>query len=189
MVASLASHPPVGRGRPDVLPAWQTRLKPTWVGPARASGPRRRDHPGPGLPSTPVGSAAVLYVQDVPLLRAFYAACFELTVVEETEDYCVLDSGSWSLSLVAVPAHVAAHLDPTRPPTRRENAPIKLAFGVPSIDDLRPVAAGLGGRVDPADTQWEFRGHRHCDAVDPEGNVVQLREAMASTFVETAPVG
>ena len=123
-----------------------------------------------------MGGDAVLYVRDVGRVRAFYATCFQMTAVEEAEDYCILESASWTLSLVAVPPHLAAGLDPTTPPRRREQVPVKLAFDVPSIDDLRPVAVATGGRIDPADTQWEFRGARHCDGVDPEGNVLQLQE-------------
>jgi hypothetical protein len=64
------------------------------------------------------------------------------------------------------------------PPVRREGTPIKLAFHVPSIEDLRPVVARFGGQLNSAGTQWEFRGLRHCDGLDPEGNVVQMTEPL-----------
>jgi predicted enzyme related to lactoylglutathione lyase len=65
------------------------------------------------------------------------------------------------------------------PARRREDVPVKLAFAVPSIEDVRHVAASLGGEVDREDDEWDFRGCRHCDGVDPEGNVIQLREPLA----------
>ena len=58
----------------------------------------------------------------------------------------------------------------------REDAPIKLFFPVPSLADARARASALGGRVLPVDREWEARGFRACDALDPEGHVLQLRE-------------
>ena len=39
-----------------------------------------------------------------------------------------------------------------------------------------PLVIAAGGQLDPTDSAWEFRGYRHVDCLDPEGNVVQLRE-------------
>jgi len=126
-----------------------------------------------------VKAAAVLYVRRLDPMRAFYRECFGLEIAETAKDYCVLESGAWTLSLVVVPDAVAATLQASVPPARREGTPVKLTFGVPSIDDLRPVMARLGGQVDPGETQWEFRGLTHCDCLDPEGNVVQMTEPLA----------
>jgi hypothetical protein len=30
--------------------------------------------------------------------------------------------------------------------------------------------------LDPAASEWTWRGLRHCDGHDPEGNVIQLRQ-------------
>ena len=125
-----------------------------------------------------VKAAAVLYVRRLDPMCSFYRECFGLEIAETAEDYCVLESDTWTLSLVVVPDAVAATLQAPVPPARREGTPIKLAFGVPSIEDLRPVMARLGGRVDSGETQWEFRGLRHCDGLDPEGNVVQMTEPL-----------
>jgi predicted enzyme related to lactoylglutathione lyase len=56
--------------------------------------------------------------------------------------------------------------------------PIKLTFDVASIEAARATIVDRGGRLDA--TEWEFRGYRHCDCVDPEGNVDQLREAIST---------
>lgn len=119
-----------------------------------------------------MGAAAVLYVGTLELMRSFYEGCFGLTVIDVADDYCELRSEAWRLTLVRSPA-----ADPvTIPAIRRETTPIKLAFDVTSIDSLRPVVTRLGGRVDPAETAWEFHDALHCDLLDPEGNVVQLIE-------------
>jgi catechol-2,3-dioxygenase len=115
-------------------------------------------------------AAAVLYVRNLDLMRDFYRECFALGVDEETDDYCVLLSEAWMLTLVKS-AHAPAT---TIPAARRENTPIKLAFSVPSIAALRTVVARLGGQMDLVQSEWESRNMLHCDGLDPEGNVVQL---------------
>lgn len=115
-------------------------------------------------------AGAVLYVENLERVRAFYEGCFGLTVADRAEGYCGLESEAWLLTLVR-----SAEARPaTTPLVRRANTPIKLAFEVTDITTLRPTVADLGGLVDPADTEWIFRNATHCDCVDPEGNVVQL---------------
>jgi predicted enzyme related to lactoylglutathione lyase len=119
---------------------------------------------------------AVLYVKDLDRMRSFYEACFRMEVADDADGYCVLESEPLTLSLVRVPEQIAATIAVSVPPARREEVPIKLAFTVDSIDVLRTLFAEFGGVVDPATSQWEFRGGIHCDGVDPEGNVLQLVE-------------
>lgn len=114
--------------------------------------------------------AAVIYVGDLAVMRAFYAECFALTATDSGPGYCGLTSQAWLLTLVQSAEAVPA----ASPPPRRSDSAVKLAFEVTSIEDLRPVVARLGGEVGPAGTQWEFRNAVHCDCLDPEGNVVQL---------------
>ncbi len=54
------------------------------------------------------------------------------------------------------------------PAPRRSATAIKLVVQVADIDDATVDI------VDPADSAWTFRGMTHRDAIDPEGNVVQL---------------
>jgi predicted enzyme related to lactoylglutathione lyase len=133
------------------------------------------------LPSSmsAVKSAAVLYVKDLRRMQSFYRACFQMDIVEDAHDFSVLESEPLTLSLVTVPEPIAETIVLSVPPARRAEVPIKLAFGVASIEVLRPLVADSGGVVDPATTQWEFRGGIHCDAVDPEGNVIQLVQPVA----------
>jgi predicted enzyme related to lactoylglutathione lyase len=125
-----------------------------------------------------VKAAAVLYVKQLDRMRSFYELCFGFEASDQAEDYCLLDSDRWTLSLVVIPPDVAATIHVSAPPRRRDAAPIKLAFHVANIDGLRPVVAGTGGQIDPGTTAWDFQGFRHCDGVDPEGNVIQLREPL-----------
>ena len=112
-------------------------------------------------------------------MRTFYERCLGLRVRDAAGDYAVLESDAWRLSLVVVPPSVAATIQLSVPPRRREQTPIKLAFRVPRIDELRSPVAALGGQVDPSSSEWDFLGFRRCDAIDPEGNVIQLLELLA----------
>jgi predicted enzyme related to lactoylglutathione lyase len=126
-----------------------------------------------------MAAGAVLYVQDLRVMRAFYEACFGLSAVEcGGDDFCVLASGGWELSLVTVPEAIAATYILTDPPERRAESPVKLAFEVASIEELRQVVTGAGGQTDPPGSAWDFRGFRNLDCLDPEGNVLQLRQRL-----------
>jgi predicted enzyme related to lactoylglutathione lyase len=122
-------------------------------------------------------AAAVLYVKDLGLMRAFYQTCFGMSAVESSgDDFCVLASADWDLSLVTMPEAIAAAIVISVPPGRREDSPVKLAFEVASIEGLYSAITETGGQIDLMEPAWEFRGHWHMDCLDPEGNVVQLRQ-------------
>jgi predicted enzyme related to lactoylglutathione lyase len=126
-----------------------------------------------------VPAAAVIYVLDLPRMRRFYETCFALSALETSERFCVLASGEWSLSLVSMPDETAAATVIADPPRRREHAAIKLVVDVASLDEHGSLVAASGGQIDPDDAAWEFRGYRHLDCLDPEGNVIGLRERVA----------
>ena len=79
--------------------------------------------------------------------------------------------------IVRVPEAIATSITITSPPQRREDVPVKLFFVVPDLAVARERAVALGGELNPASREWEFQGYRVCDGVDPEGNVVQLRQS------------
>ena len=63
---------------------------------------------------------------------------------------------------------IVPYFVPLKPGTR-------LFFTVPSIAAARSVAAALGGEV--FTEQWKGPGFTVCNAMDPEGNIFQVREA------------
>jgi predicted enzyme related to lactoylglutathione lyase len=110
-------------------------------------------------------------------MRTFYQTCFGMSVAEsDGTEFCVLVCGDWDLSLVVIPEVIAATIVITHPPQRRADTPVKLAFEVESIEQFQPVVTRTGGQIDPAEATWRFRGHLHLDCLDPEGNVIQLRQ-------------
>ena len=113
-------------------------------------------------------------------LVAFYAA-LGLDVDEaERGDYAVLLGNGVELSILQIPLQVAAQIEISAPPQARTCTPIKLAFVVASIDKSLDATRALGGRIKDDAKRWQFRGHAVQDAIDPEGNVYQLREPLQS---------
>jgi catechol 2,3-dioxygenase-like lactoylglutathione lyase family enzyme len=126
---------------------------------------------------TAVSAELVIYVQRLESMRAFYVACLGLAAVEEDETTATLRSEGLTVHLVKVPAAVAASIELSDPPRRRAETPLKAAFEVTGIETLRGLIAELGGRLDPPERGHSFGGYSRLDAVDPEGNVIQLLEA------------
>lgn len=61
----------------------------------------------------------------------------------------------------------------------REDAYVKPFFAVSSLAETRKKVESLGGRMRPPQEDWQARGFRACEAVDPDGNPIQLREDAA----------
>jgi len=128
-------------------------------------------------PPGPASAGAVVYATNLERLRGFYARVAGLTMIRREADFAQLRAGGFELVLHQIPAHIAASLYLADPPQRREDSAIKLVFAVPSIAAARADATALGGIVDAPDREWRFDGWTICDGHDPEGNVIQLRQA------------
>jgi predicted enzyme related to lactoylglutathione lyase len=129
----------------------------------------RRDHRN-------IGNAIVLYAENVRRVSGFYAAVLGLTVTDAESYHVVLESPTYQLAVVEMPAHLAASVKVVDGEVVRRETAVKLGFVVPSIDDLRPVVAAYGGSLRPPDRVWRFEDWLVCDGHDPEGNAIQLRE-------------
>ena len=124
-------------------------------------------------------AGAVVYAKDIHALARFYAAVADMEVMHEVDDHIVLESETYELVIVAIPAATAARIVITTPPQRREATAFKLVFAVPSLAQARQAAQANGGELNPPAKEWSFQGLRVCDGCDPEGNVIQLRELPA----------
>ena len=126
--------------------------------------------------SPPDRIGAVLYAKDVARVSAFYLQTLGLSVAHEEADHVVLESPVLQLVVLQIPEPLASQIVVTSPPERRTDAAIKLSFVVPGIEAIRALVQRLGGELNPAERIWAYRGFRHCDGQDPEGNVLQFRE-------------
>ena len=122
-------------------------------------------------------SGAVLFAKDVGRLADFYASVLELSVVERGDYWVVLESSGFQLVVHGIPPDIASTIDIAVPPLRRASAAVKPVFFVRSLATVRAKAASRGGVMNSTDQEWSFQGTTVCDGVDPEGNVIQFREA------------
>ena len=122
---------------------------------------------------------AVLFAKDLPRVAAFYRGLVGMLQTVTESRLIVLESESFQLVIHAIPKAVADRLDITTPPQRRVDLPTKLVFPVRSLAQARIDAVALGGQVDAPSGEFKARGFVACDGYDPEGNVVQFREAAA----------
>ena len=127
--------------------------------------------------ANPFTAGAIVYAKDIQRLARFYAAVADLEVVHEVADHVVLESETYELVVVAIPAAIAAGIVITTPPVRRENTALKLSFLVDNLAAARIAASEAGGELNPPAREWAFQGMRVCDGCDPEGNLIQVREA------------
>jgi catechol 2,3-dioxygenase-like lactoylglutathione lyase family enzyme len=134
-----------------------------------------------------VRAELVIYVQRLGPMRAFYVGCLGLVVVEQDDTTAMLESDGWTLHLVTVPPAVAATIELSDRPRRRAETPLKPVFEVEAIEALREQIAERGGELDPPERGRSFGGAVRLDALDPEGNVIQLLQADQAKHGDLTP--
>jgi predicted enzyme related to lactoylglutathione lyase len=122
----------------------------------------------------PAPAGLFVYAKDLPRLAGFYEALLAMRRVVATGDLVVLDSPDIQLTLHAIPPAIAATIAIADPPRPRDDAALKFFFTVPSLAAAANAAPALGGTV--LVEEWRGPGFRVRNAVDPEGNIFQLRE-------------
>jgi predicted enzyme related to lactoylglutathione lyase len=120
---------------------------------------------------------SVIFTGDHKRLAKFYEAVTGLTVTFTDDGITVLGSDSFELVIHSLPQEPKV----SEPPQVRRDCYIKPFFSVRSLADAREKAAALGGELRPANEEWMARGFRACEAIDPDGNVIQFREVEVST--------
>lgn len=128
--------------------------------------------------STQPKAGAVLFAKDVACLAAFYAQVLAVVPKHAESEKVVIETQGFLLVIHAVPPAVAADVKIGAPPVLREAVPVKLFLPVRSLAQARIGAQALGGGLKPAEAEWNAADFRACDGFDPEGNVVQFREAL-----------
>ena len=123
----------------------------------------------------PASAGVFIYAKYLRPLATFYQRVLGMEERHASPEHIVLSSSHLQLVVHAIPEAIAAGIHLSVPPARREDAAIKFFHGVPSIQDARATAASLGGEVFAE--QWSGPGFTVCNAMDPEGNVFQVRES------------
>lgn len=114
----------------------------------------------------------VIFTGQRERLSKFYEAVAELPVVYTDADVTVLGSDKFELVIHSLPSEISM----PEPPQPREDSYLKPFFPVPGLAKAREIAASFGGRLRPQSQEWSARGFRACEAIDPDGNVIQFRE-------------
>ena len=123
----------------------------------------------------PARAGLFVYALDLPRVAAFYEAIGGMRRLHQTAELCVLESPDIQLLVHAIPEAHARGVVISRPPQRREQQALKFFFTVPDLGQATVQAAALGGEVFPE--RWPGPGFVVANAMDPEGNVCQLRAA------------
>ncbi len=125
--------------------------------------------------SGPARAGLFIYAKEVSRLAGFYEALLGMSRAHASPELVVLRSPDIQLTVHAIPSSIASSISVSIPPVHRDNAALKFFFTVPSIVETRANAPGLGGEV--LAEQWQGPGFSVCNAVDPEGNIFQVRES------------
>jgi predicted enzyme related to lactoylglutathione lyase len=118
-------------------------------------------------------STTVLFVEDLMRSANFYAALLGADLTDRSDTFVRVTNDSSELLIHKIPGSV-----PDEAYAPREEVAMKPVYFVGSIDAARAVVAQLGGRVYDASTVATYGNVHYCDAVDPEGNIIQLAERL-----------
>ena len=127
----------------------------------------------------PARAGLFVYAKDAERVARFYEAVAGMVRLHRSEELIVLQSPDIQLLVHRIPPAIAAGIEIETPPRRREDSALKFFFTVASLADARASAARLGGAV--FEENWRGPGFVVCNAIDPEGNVFQVREPDGST--------
>lgn len=121
--------------------------------------------------------SAVIYVKNLETMSSFYEIALGLVRQESSaDDFGLLFGEGFTVSLVVMSeARTLGHVD-ISPQLRRSETPIKLCFQVDDMESVARTIASFGGVVNDTSSAWDWNGIRHLDFIDPEGNVVQIRQ-------------
>jgi hypothetical protein len=127
-------------------------------------------------PVAPIRQGVVIFAKSKAKVSAFYRRTLDLVAFEEAPTHDVSRGHGLEVVVHAIPPRIAAEIQITKPPTVREDTPIKPTFVVASLEAVRAAAQDTDGYLKPLEGAWHFRGAKVLDGHDPEGNVVQFKQ-------------
>jgi hypothetical protein len=122
----------------------------------------------------------VVFAKHKARVSAFYQQTLGLRVEASDATHDLLRGHGLEVVVHTIPRQRAAAITLATPPAPRVETPFKPTFVVRSLADVRVAAEATGGHLKPQAGAWRFRGHVVLDGWDPEGNIVQFKEAEAS---------
>jgi len=119
----------------------------------------------------------VVFAKNKKRVSAFYQQTLDLDLAETGTSHDLLRGHGYEVVVHTIPRKHAASMRITKPPVPRQDSPFKPTFVVVSIEAVRSAAQATGGYLKPDSGAWHFRGHVVIDGWDPEGNIVQFKQA------------
>ena len=119
----------------------------------------------------------VVFAKNKKRVSAFYQQALGLVVEESDTSHDLLRGHGYELVIHTIPRKIAASIVMADPPAPREEAPLKPTFVVGSLAAVRRAVEATGGYLKPESGAWRIRGHVVLDGWDPEGNIVQFKQA------------
>ncbi len=119
----------------------------------------------------------VVFAKNKKRVSAFYQQCLGLAIEESDTSHDLLRGHGYEVIVHTIPRKYAAGITIAKPPEPREETPFKPTFVVSSLEQVRSAAVATGGYLKPESGAWHFRGHTVLDGWDPEGNIVQFKQA------------
>ena len=119
----------------------------------------------------------VVFAKNKKRVSAFYQQTLDLDLAETATSHDLLRVHGYEVVVHTIPRKYAASMRITKPPVPRQDSPFKPTFVVVSIEAVRSAAQATGGYLKPDSGAWHFRGHVVIDGRDPEGNIVQFKQA------------
>jgi predicted enzyme related to lactoylglutathione lyase len=119
----------------------------------------------------------VIFAKNKKRLSAFYQQTLGLEVKESESSHDLLQGHGYEVVVHSIPRKYATAIKIAKPLAPREDTPFKPTFVVTSLASVRRAVEATGGYLKPESGAWHFRGHTVIDGWDPEGNVVQFKQA------------
>jgi len=119
----------------------------------------------------------VVFAKNKKRVSAFYQQTLNLELQESDSSHDLLRGRGYEVVVHTIPRRYAASIKISRPPEPREETPFKPTFVVASLSQVRRAVEATGGYLKPESGAWHFRGHVVLDGWDPEGNIVQFKQA------------
>ncbi len=119
----------------------------------------------------------VVFAKSKKRVSAFYQQTLGLEIQESESSHDLLRGDGYEIVIHTIPRKHAAEIKISKPAVPREETPFKPTFVVHSLAQVRQAAESTGGYLKPEAGAWHFRGHMVLDGWDPEGNIVQFKQA------------
>jgi hypothetical protein len=119
----------------------------------------------------------VVFAKNKRRVSAFFRQTLGLECHESEPSHDLLRGHGVEVVVHAIARRYAAGIRVAKPPEPRNENPFKPTFVVASLAQVRRAAEATGGYLKPQADAWRFRGHVVLDGWDPEGNIVQFRQA------------